>query len=142
MFKGSSIIDFTNNGSMGRLEEADEMFADCNQLVSIIFGAAPLMTNIDSLLKTCINLRTFTGAFVNVTSCDSSLFKGCPRLRAVDINLASLTNGTELFRYLSELEVVRGQFDSLTEGRNMFRDCPRLSEVPEFYEVINGLGMF
>lgn len=142
MFKGSSIIDFTNNGSMNRLEEADEMFADCNQLVSIIFGAAPLMKNIDSLLKTCINLRTFTGAFVNVTSCDSSLFKGCPRLRAVDINLASLTDGTELFRYLSELEVVRGQFDSLTEGKNMFRDCPRLSEVPEFYEVINGLGMF
>lgn len=144
MFKDSGINRFVNNGNFENLQTATDMFKNCNKLVTIDFGEAPKLGSINNVFANCASLQTFTGSFPSITYIDSdhSPFENCPRLKTVNLTMAALQDGTNMFRGCSSLKTVNCSFPQLVTADGMFKGCSSLTDPASTPNVTHALGMY
>lgn len=144
MFKNSAVRYFENESNFERLLDANNMFDGCNKLVTIDLKESPLLTDIDGIFANCASLQEVTGSFPSVVaySPDNRPFNNCPRIKIVNLTMANLADGTNMFRGCTLLTTVNSSFPNMVTATNMFRDCPNLRTPASTPKVESALGMY
>lgn len=152
MLEGSSITSFSGaNGGVAdfkSLTNANDMFRDCQKLVSIDIDASALQT-VEGFVLGCTALESFSGSLSSLID-GTDMFSGLENFKSFSadltslkdatdmfsgtslssftVDLPSLTTGTRMF-YGTPLEIVEVNAPELLYGDDMFGECTQLAEI-------------
>jgi hypothetical protein len=148
-----------------RILIAQNMFRDCDMLLSIDADMFSTVTNGVRMFSNCIGLKWVDGTFTQMKQADF-MFAGCSSLECADLMFPKLVAGNNLFEEchalqyviidapqaeeISEifsecvsLRVLVGSFDTVTEVDSFFTDCKDLTVVIcSFGGLLDGSHMF
>ncbi|MBO5827279.1 MAG: leucine-rich repeat protein [Paludibacteraceae bacterium] len=111
-YKTTDIVDGVWSESLADLEDGEEMFDGCPQLISFSSDLSSL-TSGWAMFINCWNLTSFTSNLSSLTN-GSEMFNSCENLTSFTSNLSSLENGTYMFINCYNLTSFTSNLSSLT----------------------------
>ena len=147
-YKNTDIVDGVWSEGLGDLENSQNMFYHCYNLIAFSSDLSSL-TNGQNMFGGCTNLTTFTSDLSSLTN-GQNMFQFCENLTSFSsdssgspVNLSSLTNGQNMFYGCSKLTTFSSDLSSLTDGMYMFGGCNNLTTfTSDLSSLTNGYNMF
>ena len=124
-----------------KLNEADDMFAQCSNLTVFTSDLSSLISG-RGMFSNCSNLSSFDSDLSSLTN-GTSMFRRCSNLTTFTLDLSSLTNGASMFECCFSLDTFTSDLSSLINGYCMFISCFELTTFDSnLSSLTHGFQMF